>query len=203
MSTMSIADWVKKLEAMAGGGLAKVVKRNAKKAGLLGEREAKLAATLEPRVRSGRLRSSIRHELRETSSGGLELVLRAGGGGESGIVNYAGIQEYGGTIRPTRAKNLAIPLDGALTGAGVPRWPGGPRGAPMELGLAMGIGKRRLFLVDRATGEPMYLLVKSVTVRGKHFMRKGQAAARDHLLRELARSVRATVDATKPGVSDG
>lgn len=198
MSTISIAEWVKKLDAMSNGGLQKILKKHAKKAGLLGEREAKLAATSNLRTRSGRLRTSIRHELRQSSGGGLDLVLRAGGGSVTGGaitiggVRYAGLQEYGGTVTPKMARNLAIPLRPALTSAGVPRWIGGPRGAPVELKFAPMRGKK--FLVDRATGTPYYILVPSVTIRGAHFLRSGQRVARDHLLRELAGAVRAAVD---------
>lgn len=206
-NTMSIAEWVKKLEAMSNGGLGKILKKQARKAGLLGERESKIAATTSPRVRSGRLRASITHELRQTPGGGLELALRAGSGDISGGgitlggVRYAALQEYGGVITPKAARNLSIPLRPALTGAGAPKWPGGPRGAPMELRFAPMGGRK--FLVDRQTGQPIYILVKSVTVRGSHYLDRGRKVARDHLLRELAGAVRATVDASRADTSGG
>lgn len=49
-------------------------------------------------------------------------------------VNYAGIQEYGGTVKAKPGKSLAIPAPGgpALTPAGVPRYVS-PRDFPREL----------------------------------------------------------------------
>lgn len=55
---------------------------------------------------------------------------------------YAGIQETGGTIKPVRAKALAIPVGPALTPSGVPRF-SGPRALnlrflPFRRGIAVG-----------------------------------------------------------------
>lgn len=47
-------------------------------------------------------------------------------------LDYGTIQEYGGTVRPVNTKYLAMPVNGALTPAGVPRYPG-PRQYPGHL----------------------------------------------------------------------
>lgn len=49
---------------------------------------------------------------------GLQLIAYSSG------VLYARLQEKGGTVRPKNKQNLTIPLTDALTGAGVPRYPG-------------------------------------------------------------------------------
>lgn len=69
-----------------------------------------------PRVRTGRLRSSINHFYDPKS---LESGIRAGGGN----LSYARIQEYGGKITPKRSRFLTIPLPAAQTAAGVSRYP--------------------------------------------------------------------------------
>ena len=70
------------------------------------------------KVRSGRLRSSVRTQI---NTGRLE--------GRVGTnVVYAPIIEDGGTIRPVKAKVLAVPLKAAKTAAGRSR--GGPRDFP-------------------------------------------------------------------------
>jgi hypothetical protein len=106
-------------------------------------------------------------------------------------IAYAGIHEHGGTIRPKRARALAIPVEGgpAVTQAGVERF-GGPRSFPGKLsfipfrnsGLAVGglfttsseQGRdRRGRFLTFGLGELAYLLVKEVKIKPKHFIRDG------------------------------
>lgn len=79
---------------------------------------------------------------------------------------YADIQEKGGTIKPKNARFLAIPLEGAKTAAGVPRFSSPLResSAP-PMFFAKGVlfsqgpgGSARLNLV------PMFALVKQVKI---------------------------------------
>ena len=66
-------------------------------------------------VRRGHLLQSINGK--RVGSGDLSklaIMLTAG----SRTVPYARVQEFGGTVRPTRARNLRIPLPHILTGAG-------------------------------------------------------------------------------------
>lgn len=78
---------------------------------------------------------------------------------------YARIQEKGGVVVPKKAKALAIPIGEALTGAGVPRYPGGPRSVP-GLFLLKRAGKNALLVRKDAGGgiTPLFVLVKSVTI---------------------------------------
>lgn len=71
--------------------------------------------------RTGALAASIKSEVKGNSVGTLTLMLEAGGatGGRwGGSGGYAALQEYGGVIKPKRAKSLLIPLPNALTPKG-------------------------------------------------------------------------------------
>jgi len=65
---------------------------------LQAEREAKLNATHYPRVRTGRLRSSITG-LVDTKEGRPRMLLRAGGNTSGAPVNYAHFIEFGAPNR--------------------------------------------------------------------------------------------------------
>ncbi len=68
--------------------------------------------------RSGLLRRSFDYVVTGGLKEGKPLTLLVFSQG----VKYARLQEYGGVIRPKKAKNLTIPLDDALTSAGVQRY---------------------------------------------------------------------------------
>ena len=68
--------------------------------------------------RSGLLRRSFSHTVAGGLGQGQPLTLLVFSQG----AKYARLQEYGGVIKPTKAKNLTIPLDDALTRAGVQRY---------------------------------------------------------------------------------
>lgn len=77
---------------------------------LQAEREAKLNATHYPRVRTGRLRSSITG-LVDTKDGRPRLLLRAGGNSSGAPVNYAHYIEFGAprrNIEPRYFMGLAM-----------------------------------------------------------------------------------------------
>lgn len=127
-------------------------------------------------------------------------------------VSYVATQELGTvgkggelpTIKPKRAKALAIPLEGALTPSGVERF-GGPRGAPVPLrfipfrrGVAVGklVDERQLLReqaaaqragreVDYSNVTSYYLLVRKVDIAPKHFIRDGVRAALPSLTKGL------------------
>ncbi len=95
---------------------------------------------------------------------------------------YAGIQEFGGTIKPVNAKALSIPMEPALTPAGVDRF-GGPRNYPGKLrflpfrrGIAVGKlvdDEEAKALHNPYEAEAVYLLLRSVTIKPKHYLRDG------------------------------
>lgn len=153
------------------GRLADVVKVAMVETGLKAEGAAKLAVTSGGKsglnARSGALRNSIRSVVRDISGvGQSEMELSAGGRFGGNDVRYARIHELGGTIRPKRANNLAIPTSAAKTAAGVSRVPS-PRDmalswAPMKGGPGM--------LVDES-GTPMFILRKSVTIPARPYLK--------------------------------
>lgn len=139
-------------------------------------------------------------------------------------VRYAAVQELGTvgkggelpTIRPVRAKALAIPQEGALTPAGVERF-GGPRGSPVPLrfvpfrrGVAVGklVDERQLEketeaaraahrAIDYDNVTTYYLLVKRVDITPTHFLRDGVRAAMPKLTNDLAVFVKKQLAAIK------
>lgn len=84
-------------------------------------------------------------------------------------LKYAAIHEYGGTIRPKRAKWLAIPLKGALTAKGVAR--GGPRDFKDTFFATS--KKGNLILFGRSMGSiiPLFAMKKEVKIPKKPYMK--------------------------------
>ena len=157
-------------------------------ASLIAVKEAKLNATKSPKVRSGRLRSSIVSEVRKGAKGP-EMALKAGSGQG---VRYAAQREYGGTITPVRSRYLTIPLDAALTGAGVARYPSA-RSVPGLFLIRSLAGN--LLLVQKVPGgiQPMYVLKDSVTQRAQPYLRPALQVAFESLSPKLAAAVTTAV----------
>jgi len=117
--------------------------------------------------RSGSLLRSMAGTAKTTASG-VDVVLQSGGSGSFGSVPYARIHEEGGTIRPKRAKMLAIPIHPQLkTAAGIGRVPG-PRDVP-DLTFVRSL-KGAFLLVNKHTGEPWFLLKRQVTIKARPFL---------------------------------
>jgi hypothetical protein len=129
-------------------------------------------------VRTGKLRQSIKPTVREIRGG-----VRAGVQAGSRRVPYAHIHETGETrdgkteITPKRGKFLRIPF---------PNGPGVTRAGQDRFHSAMGRGEEFQFvplpgdrgmLVNRFTQDPWYLLVKSVKIKKRPFLRPAREAA--------------------------
>lgn len=129
------------------------------------------------RVRSGRLRGSVSTRL--AAGFGAQVLTLSAGSSTRADLRYAGIQEEGGTIKPRRGKFLAIPLGPAKTGAGVPRF-ASPRDVPGLRYQPIRGGLQALLVKDgggrAARAVPWFLLVRSVRITGKHYMRDAGAA---------------------------
>jgi len=165
----TLADFTARIEALAArrgtGSLRAAIRKKLTISGLRMEADAKKNATRRPRVRSGLLRNSIRHEVIDAEGRGLSLTLRAG---NRTSVRYARIQEEGGIIRPKKGRFLAIPMSNAKTAAGVPRWPS-PRAVPGLFSISLG---GRVFLV-RKQGEGLeflYRLKERVRIPATHYL---------------------------------
>lgn len=120
-------------------------------------------------VRTGNLRRSITGEVVRADASGVEGVVMAGGGPRS--VRYAAIHEYGGIIRPTKAKALAIPLQRAKTASGVGRY-ASPRQV-QGLALLWPKGSPRGWLVKRKkrSTEFWFMLVRRVVIPERPYVR--------------------------------
>lgn len=177
-------EWAEHLRNQADKELRENLKREFTKASLVAEREGKLLAGQSMRVRTGRLRSSVKAIIRNDTDN-IELRLRAGGGGAR-EVKYARIQEQGGRVAPRRGQYLAIPLPAALTAAGVLRGEfasrGGLRSVPDLFVFRARSGK--LFLA-RHNGKDLQLLFhlrrEPVTIRPKRFLSMAIERARQSL----------------------
>ena len=123
--------------------------------------------------------------------------------------NYARIQEFGGIIKPVKAKSLAVPVGaGAITPAGVPKY-ASPREYPGELQyIPINRGNVAAILVDpqeksKAEGESMkatYLLLRRVRVKARPFLRPGVMAFLPELTAEVSRAVRKAINTDVSGI---
>jgi len=99
-------------------------------------------------------------------------------------LRYAGVLEYGTrglnpespypTIVPKRARALAVPVEGgpALTPAGVERF-GGPRNFPQPLHFVPVLRGRLVGFLKTDAGESAYMLLKSVDIAPRFYLRDG------------------------------
>ena len=115
-------------------------------------------------VRTGRLARTVRGVKKGASLRDLRAVILAGGGD----VKYAAIQEYGGTIKPVRAKMLRVPLPEILTPAGNVK---GDYEIVERAGRYMTAGGLETYISGRAImvdkggkPTPIWALVKSVKI---------------------------------------
>lgn len=133
--------------------------------------------------RTGNLARSFKSRTFDSSLlGAIVLDVQPEGPGSE----YAHLQEFGGTIRPKRAKNLWIPIAGNLTPAGVARITpteaisrGGffakgvffgkalTKKAPQQSRALGGSGFKGKTIDRGAVITPLFVLKKSVTVKGR------------------------------------
>jgi len=103
-----------------------------------------------------------------------------GGNAGSDIMAIAHAHEYGATIKPKKGKYLAIPLTKEAQAAGSPR-------AFSDLRFVNAKGGNLLMVRDKkkrggkTESEAMYLLVKSVTLPERSFIRASFDAQQDEL----------------------
>lgn len=172
--------WAERLRAEAGGKLEARLRQTMLELALdaQGAAQDNIRSRFERGgVRTGNLHRSIAGRVRETA-GTIDAVASAGGTAGGKDVPYAGIHEVGGVIRPRRGKWLAIPMPPVLTAAGVAR--GAPR--DFDLRLVPVSGTRAWLVRDAGRGktsrtEPMFLLVRRVQIKGKHYLRDAMQAA--------------------------
>lgn len=102
----------------------------------------------------------LMNSIRATVSGGVLSVFTD--------VAYAGLHQYGGTIRPVRAKKLAIPVTREAKRAGSPRKMTGLQFAMFPSGK--GIAHTQQGTGNRASRTVHFVLVDEVTVPARPFL---------------------------------
>lgn len=165
---MSAPTTLEELEAslrrLSSGELTAVLKKSMVAAALKGQRYAAENVRERLRTRSGSLVRSVRGTASVTQD---TVEVRLGAGGNPPL-KYAALQELGGTVVPKTAKYLAIPVGpGLQTSSGVTKLR--PRDVP---GLAYAQTREgQPVLVREDDGTVMFVLKRSVTVKGKHYLR--------------------------------
>lgn len=134
--------------------------------------------------RTGNLTRALFYKLRLQ---GTEMVLTVGADGKKAA--YAAIQEEGGTVRPVRSENLAIPLDAARTARGVARMSAREFIAnPQALGFDgtfVNPMKTAIMGVKGETIQPVFALKKEVRIPARHYIRDTVFERRTWILEEL------------------
>ena len=117
---------------------------------------------------------------------------------------YAKIHEFGGVIKPKKARSLAVPVGSkAVTPAGVPRY-ASPREYPGELqfipilrgnvvGILVDPKERRK--ADEGRMKATYLLLRRVKVKPRPYLRPGVMAYLPELVKDVNRGIRRALQA--------
>lgn len=156
--------------------LGRAVRIGLVRAGARLERLAKERVTGDIlKVRSGSLRRSITSRIIEDKNG----VSLAVGSTVGVAAKYAPIHEFGGVIKPVRAKMLAVPVGPALTPSGVARYPS-PRDVPVRLGFRPTKTPGTALLVERTktvkgrrgrtSGRVWFVLKKQVRIPTRQWL---------------------------------
>ena len=153
------------IERLAAGGVSEAMVREL--AGVAQDLEGEISRQIVQRL-TKRPRGALARSWRTT----LQVDGRDVRAVIASSLPYARIQDQGGTIRPVRARALAIPVEGA----GGPRPGQGPRqfGRPLEFRPGRNRGEGRLVEV-RGKGKSAreitrYILRRSVRIEGEQYV---------------------------------
>jgi hypothetical protein len=158
-------------------------------------------------ARTGTLRRALFYKV-FTDANGLDAGVIVGADVKK--APHAAVHEYGATIRPVKAKKLAIPLDAAKTTGGVARM-----SAREFMEHPESLGFERAFINPKGTAimgvrntgsagfdddsdlalEPVFALKDAVTIPERSYLRAGVNERRVWILQQLGASV--------AGVNDG
>ena len=192
MAEIMLDEWRNRIEELGEGEFRRRLKVTLVKVGANMVASAKKNASGKPEARSGRLRSSIKSSVVD-EAGMPQVWLMAGGPTSRGRVVYAGIQEYGGEIRPKAADFLRIPLGPSLTGdAKKDRFGGSLRSYPGEGFFPFRSSSGKLFIgklgdeISPGVPRAWYRLVKKVTVPRTLFLGRALAEAAGKLQPQLS-----------------
>ena len=125
--------------------------------------------------RTGALRKSIDFSVEREAD---RITGRVGPRSDT-VQKYAAMMEFGGTILPKKGRMLAVPLPAAMTGSGVIKGQYNVEDLhTLPLCLIKRKGGTRAYLADvrdlRAGIKitPLFVLVPSVTIAGRHYMQQ-------------------------------
>jgi hypothetical protein len=145
-----------RLDELHQGELIDAIERFSIEYGLKAEEMVKKLMTTRLKPRTGRLRASVKLDIKRTTSA-VRVILKAG---NKKNVPYAVTHEYGATIKAKPGKWLRIPLPNARTSAGVDRFSTPLRQTGKGKFYAAKSKKGNLLLFDRKTNKPWYVLKK-------------------------------------------
>lgn len=142
--------------------------------------------------RTGHLAQSIESNI---SYDGDDLMAEIG----SGVANkfrmpYANIHEDGGVITPKKAKYLTIPLEAALTRAGVPKKASARDWANTFIRKSKG-GNLIIFQAAKS-GKiiPLYVLKRSVSIPGRQYLSRTVLQMRERFLMAMNGAIQRGID---------
>lgn len=196
---MTPEQWQAQLEtALVRVGVVKALGGALTTSAMRAQRAAVLSLSGSGSQRSGKLQQSIRGRVLAVDDNNAEVIVQAGGLLSGAAIRYAAAQEYGGTIRPKKARYLSIPIHPkTITPAGVSIYKS-PRDVPEPLTFLESVDGRKYLMSE--SWEPYYMLVTSVTLKPRRFLRTG----RDEALRKLGPDIaKALTKLLRPGGTVG
>ena len=163
MTKRTLDDVAEQLEKLGKGGLMDAIELVAIDYGLQAETQTKKLMTTVLKVRTGRLRNSVRQRVKRTKT---KVIVTLQAGGKR--VPYMMVHEFGsdGDITPKKGKYLRLPLPPAKTKAGVDRRSGGSLRGDKDFRFvpAKYLKGNNPLLIHVPRGKPWYVLKKSVRI---------------------------------------
>lgn len=175
----------RQLTAKVGHLSGAILERGARALGTIGERLATYGRTHFPdnglHVRSGDLRRSMNAMPVEKTLHGLRGGMLASQG-----LPYGPIQEFGGIIKPVNGTYLTIPLDEAVTSAGVARFSAPEAEAA---GYKTFVRGRVIYGIKDGILYPLFALVTQVVIPARPFVGPTLAANKAFIENTLKKAV--------------
>lgn len=210
--SITVKQFAAKLEALGQGkALAALLRKELIATGLQAQAGTQTMIRERLAMRTGTLAKSPAFTVGkgEESDTFPQLTVRVGGRAGGKELRYAALQEFGGTVRPVKGQFLAIPVGPALTAAGVPRF-ATARDVPGLTFIRLAGNGAILAKVKKGRGknapstlEVWFDLRRSVTIKGKHFVRDGVRPAFDGFNVRIADAITRAINPASPTTPTG